>query len=192
VRTDDLDTLAKFSDGHWSSNGFRFYSWAGVTALTDSSIWIGEGNVPRLQEIGWTGRELRSVRWVAEARAVGTADRRAMAAIARERNAAPGFIDAPDRFADSVPLFGRVLPDPLGGVWVLGYEAPFSPPDGAWFVDDRAGTIANILLPHGFRPTQIGSDFILGVLTDADGVGRPARYALRRPATLASPPASMP
>jgi hypothetical protein len=179
VRGDDLDTVATLPDGRVTT-GYRFYAWAGVAALTDTSLWIGEGNAPRLTELSRDGKELHSARWAAVARPVGDADRSAMVAIARERNAAPGFIEAPDRFADSVPLFGRLLPDPHGGVWVLGYEAPFSPPEGAWFINERAGTIAKVALPPHFRPTQIGPDFVLGVLTDQDGVGRPARFHLER------------
>jgi hypothetical protein len=180
VRGDELDTVTTLRDGRWATNGFRFFAWGGVAAITDSTIWTGEGNAPQLKEIAWDGRELRSFRWAGGARPVSEQDRTAMAAISGERQAPPGFIDAPERFADSVPLFGRLLTDPLGGVWVLGYEAPFTPPEGAWRIDDRTGTIAAIRLPPRFRPTQVGVDFLLGVLTDEDGVGQPARFHLAR------------
>jgi hypothetical protein len=176
------DTLAVIGDGLWSSRGYRFYAWLGAVTLADSIIWAGEGNAPRLTQYRANGSFLATFEWAQVARSVNDSDRARMQAMARERGAAPNFAAA-DRFADSVPLFARLLPDPLGGVWAIGYEPPFAPPEGAWRIDEQALTIAKVELPPRFRPTQVGIDYLFGVLTDEDGVGRPARYPLERTGT---------
>lgn len=71
---------------------------------------------------------------------------------------------------DEYPLFDQLVPDMLGRLWVRHYTVP---PDtlARWTVVDTAGVhVRDVALPSRFRPTQIGSDWILGILLDKDDV----------------------
>ncbi|MCK9988908.1 MAG: hypothetical protein AzoDbin1_05380, partial [Azoarcus sp.] len=70
--------------------------------------------------------------------------------------------------------------DPMGGVWIIGYAAPFAASDSARWVDTTSGTITALALPKGFRPYQFGSDFVLGVQTGEDDGLTVARFGLKR------------
>lgn len=176
---DAVDTVATMSDGLWHQLGFRFYAWRSAVAVADSGVWCGEGGSPTLRFAAWDGRSVSAFHWEARTRPVTEADRSAMIAMGAEHRASPEFT-ANDRFADSIPYFARLLPDPAGGVWVVGFAAPFAAPDSAWRIDERAGTIQGIDLPEGFRPTQIGGDFILGLRSSEEGDLVVVRYRLSR------------
>jgi hypothetical protein len=179
LRGEHTDTVARFDDGVWHPRGPRWYSWRPTVTMSDSGVWVGAGGRPELRFVAWDGNTMTEIRWDARTRAVGEADKARIVAMAEGRNASPE-LTAPDRFADSMPYFARVLADPAGGLWVIGAAAPFEFPDSAWRIDLTAGTIQGMALPPGLRPTQVGVDFLLGVLTDEDGVGRPARSSLER------------
>ena len=176
---DRVDTLAVIDDGLWRPDGPLWYAWRSAVAVTDSGIWYGSGGRPELRFRRWDRSEGPAFQWTSRTRAVDQHDREVIAEIAGAHRAVSA-LTAPDRFADSIPYFGRLLPDPTGGAWVIGPSAPFAAPDSAWFVDPPSGTISGVALPVGFRPTQAGADFLLGLQSDADGVGRPARFRLGR------------
>lgn len=82
--------------------------------------------------------------------------------------------------ADSLPWIRDFVPDALGNIWIFEWALPgrdspsvgvFSPA-GEWL-----GTVA---LPPGFRPLEIGEDYVLGVRTDELEVPRLVRYELER------------
>ena len=190
------DTIAMFDDGLWHPRGPRFFAWRGTATAMDSGVWVGAGGSAELQLFRFDGTSGALLRWNASTRAVTAADKAKIVAVAKQRRASPELTGG-DRFADSIPYFGRVLSDPLGGLWVIGFAAPFEAPDSAWRIDERAGTIQGFALPRQFRPTQVGTDFLLGVRSDEEGVPRVVRYELVRCppagcATVPPLPASMP
>jgi hypothetical protein len=168
LRGEHTDTVARFDDGVWHPRGPRWYSWRPTVTMSDSGVWVGAGGRPELRFVAWDGNTMTEIRWDARTRAVEEADKARIVAMAEGRNASPE-LTAPDRFADSIPYFARVLADPAGGLWVIGYAAPFEYPDSAWRVDPMAGTIQGMALPPGFRPTQAGQEFLLGVQDDEAG-----------------------
>lgn len=176
---DRIDTLAMIDDGFWRPDGPRWYAWRSAVAVTDSGFWYGNGGRPELHFKRWDGTEGPPLRWPSQTRAVDDHDREVIAEIAGAHRAPPA-LTAPDRFADSIPYFDRLLPDPAGGVWVIGSSAPFAVPDSAWWVDPAHGTISGVALPAGFRPTQIHGSSLLGIISDAEEAVRPARFRLVR------------
>lgn len=86
----------------------------------------------------------------------------------------------PERLPEMLPVHGRIAVDADGRLWVRAYgDAPEG--DVAWDVFDADGRLRCALsLPAAFAVREIGHDFLLGVLTDADGVEQVRLYGLRR------------
>jgi hypothetical protein len=78
------------------------------------------------------------------------------------------------------PAYGQFVPDSEGYVWV----EPYRPAKGApvpWLVVDLEGEIlGDVLLPAGFHPTEIGFDYVLGIVRDEFDVPYVRMYALDR------------
>jgi hypothetical protein len=75
--------------------------------------------------------------------------------------------------------FTGFLVDSDTNLWLGAYRAEDAP--GKYFVLSRAGRLlAIVTVPAGFRPTEIGSDYCLGVATDPDGLESIIMYQLRR------------
>lgn len=174
VKGERADTIARFNDGLWHPRGPRWFAWRAAVAMTDSGVWIGEGGRPELRFIAWDGRTTAVLHWEARTRAVGQADRAKIVAMAAGRNGSPD-LTAPDRFADSIPYFARLLTDAEGGAWLIAASAPFESPDSAWRVDPKMGTIAGMALPPQFRPTDAGENGLMGLQVNDDGGTRIVR-----------------
>lgn len=75
--------------------------------------------------------------------------------------------------------FAGMLVDAERHVWLGAYREDGAP--GQYFVLAFDGRLlATVTVPAGFRPTEIGRDYCLGVLTDRDGVESVIMYRLRR------------
>lgn len=77
-----------------------------------------------------------------------------------------GELTAPESF----PAIRSIRADALGRLWVQPYS-PGDSPDSQWIVAGRDGRIlGTVILPVAVRPLDIGSDYILGLRVDQDGV----------------------
>ena len=75
--------------------------------------------------------------------------------------------------------FAGLLVDSDTNVWLGAYRDDRAP--GRYFVLSLNGRLlATVTVPAGFRPTEIGTDYCLGVRTDSDGIESVAMYRLRR------------
>lgn len=75
--------------------------------------------------------------------------------------------------------FAGMLVDAEGHVWLGAYREEDAP--GRYFVLALDGRLlATVSVPAGFRPTEIGRDHCLGILTDRDGVESVVMYRLVR------------
>jgi hypothetical protein len=169
------DTLATLEGGPILSRGPIFFAPRPAAAITDTGAWVGFGGAPEIRFVPFDGSSARSYRWTATARPVSEGDKALVRAYAADRRANPE-VTGDDRFADSIPYFKTILPDPAGGVWLVGYSALGTAPDSAWRVNERTGTIHRIQLPAGFRPAEIGTRDLIGVQIDSEGAQRLARY----------------
>lgn len=81
---------------------------------------------------------------------------------------------------DQLPAFERLLVDDAGNLWVQRTAWP-GPVPAEWDVFDAEGQmLGTVRMPAGFRATQIGADFVLGVWTDEDGVEYVRTYRLMK------------
>lgn len=83
----------------------------------------------------------------------------------------------------SFPRIGRLLANTDGDLWALSYVAPADRAVAARTArvfDADGNALGQLVLPSGFEPTQIGRDYVLGILTDVDGGTSVESYALRR------------
>jgi len=78
----------------------------------------------------------------------------------------------------SLPAFSEVLPAPDGSLWVQEGAVDSEEP-ATWLVLDPAGKPkASLQSPAGFRITEVGPSYVVGVHTDADGVETVRLYQL--------------
>ncbi|WP_420128181.1 hypothetical protein [Longimicrobium sp.] len=79
-----------------------------------------------------------------------------------------------------LPAFERLLVDQGGNLWVQQTTWPGAVP-AAWDVFDGDGRLlGTVTMPAGFRATQIGADFVLGVWTDDVDVEYVRMYGLTK------------
>lgn len=83
----------------------------------------------------------------------------------------------------SLPVFFDLVPGPESSLWVQA--GPTDPATAAlWLVldlrDPEGKPRATLSSPPGFRITEVGADYVLGVHTDADGVETVQLYSLGR------------
>lgn len=84
---------------------------------------------------------------------------------------------------DIPPAYGDLRVDRLGYVWVSAYHFGDMGENGMveWSVFGPEGaSVATVLIPSTFRPSEIGRDYLLGVSEDDLGVQRVHRYGLTR------------
>jgi len=78
------------------------------------------------------------------------------------------------------PPFGRLLGDLEGYLWVQEFQRP-GKETGRWMVFDPEGNpMAHVTFPRGFRPLEIGRDYVLGLFLDEMDVEAIQMYELFR------------
>ena len=85
-------------------------------------------------------------------------------------------------YPETMPVFGRMLVDAAGHLWVQDYAAEYLERPIDWSVFDPDGRlIARVTVPVRFRITQIGEDWVLGVQRDEMDVQYVRVHRLARP-----------
>lgn len=83
--------------------------------------------------------------------------------------------------APSMPAYATVWGDALGNLWVADYD-PLVVRAPRWSVFNAEGVwLGVVTTPEGFRPLDIGSDYVLGLWRDADDVEHVRLYTLIKP-----------
>ena len=78
------------------------------------------------------------------------------------------------------PAYGPILMGEAGDLWVGAYAHP-SQLSSRWDVIDSGGAwLGSVEMPEGFRPLQIGGDWILGLSRDELDVERVELRSLTR------------
>ena len=91
----------------------------------------------------------------------------------RELNALP--------YPQTMPAYGRIMVDSDGNLWVPEYR-PFGDEQPRWTVfDAEHRLLGSVETPLGFAVHEIGTDFVLGCLTDESDVQHIQLYALEKP-----------
>lgn len=82
--------------------------------------------------------------------------------------------------ADSMSWINGLTVDALGNVWVHEYSYPGEDSDAMGVFSAEGEWLGMMHLPQGFRPLEIGGDYILGALTDELDVPHLVSYDLIR------------
>lgn len=158
-----------------------------VAALREDRFVVGRSFAWRLEVYGPTGRLLRVVRRT-EAPPPVTSDaaRRVLEERLQRiedeearRRARDGYeaLELPER----MPAYAGLAIDRQGGLWVREYRPPWGAGPEAWSVFSPEGRwLGTVDLPDGFRATDIGPDWILGVRQDALEVEHVELYEIER------------
>jgi hypothetical protein len=143
---------------HGDANGFRFFAPRVQAALVGEQLTVGYGAAWPLVTVNMQGDTTGILTRPWQPRPVTEADRATIREAVTRPNLAPGFLDD-DRFDQTFPAFGTLLPGAHGTTWVQGYAPPYFGPD----------SVTVFGLPRGFRPTDVTRDLILGHGTSPDG-----------------------
>lgn len=175
---------------------FGHDAYAAVGSVGDSGrIWIGSNDRWEIREFAPDGTLLRILRRtdvtpspVTDAMKDRAVEARLAARRERQPNAAASDLaDARRTLEDSPapetrPVFGPVLADPEGNLWVSEYRPSWAE-DGptVWTVLDPDGRwLGTVTTPPGLQLYEVGRDYVLGRRTDDLGVEHVEMYGLER------------
>jgi hypothetical protein len=158
-----------------------------VQAWSDRTIYLADTDRNEVHAIDMATGGLRLIRRDMRGPAVTAHDRRRFVERYREymeRSPRPtGDVErwlAAVPYPDTKPPIGSLTADRSDHLWV---EQTPADPDGpvTWAVFDRQGELkAEVDLPNGFAPMDIGEDYVLGRWRDEDGVEFVRYYSLDR------------
>jgi hypothetical protein len=180
-----LSTATFGAEASWAANGDRFYTGLGEAYAIN--VFRNDGTLERIIRRRWTPRRIGqadkdafvaewSKRWV---RSTGAAAEEQIK-VARQ-----------SAFAEVAPAFVRLVADRADNLWVREGHIEDAPSDGlmyglpivpsVWSVFDRDGVwLSDVTMPAGFRPLEIGGDYVLGLYRDDDGIETVRLYRLER------------
>ena len=84
-------------------------------------------------------------------------------------------------FPNAMPAYRQLRADASGNLWVAEYRYPSDEPPTWSVFDNEFQYLGLVETPEGFEIHEIGSDYVLGVAKDADGVEHVRMYALEKP-----------
>jgi hypothetical protein len=179
--------------GNGISNSAVAYGRRVETAVQGDSVLVGVGTEGVVRVHAPDGRLVRSIRFTGAREPLGTAEIEAWRAWSRrlarnetQRARVEAFLEAVEPPAER-PVSGRIVVDRDGWIWLeryevdSGYRERLSEAPRRWYILDPQGRATGAIdIPADFRVEEIGTDYILGIATDADGVETVRMYALRR------------
>jgi hypothetical protein len=172
-----LDNVGMGASTQVQSQGDRFF--------------LGDTDVPEIRMHALDGRLLRIVRWTAEPDPVTSDDRKASFGFDSSQLAGAGGGDEGMRqqmfanmrtkqFAVVAPYFTALLVGGEGELWVEQFARPWRLVRRYLVVDSTGVLAARVAMPAGFRPYQVGTDFVLGRWRDEDDVDHIRLHRLDR------------
>lgn len=192
----DSDTLARLpgnesvqvvdSDGRSSGiTGYRRpFGLMRTTSVYGNSVFTADGATPEIRVFDETGKLRRLIRYDHPVRPVTSADEAAYrdlflgpipAGVYRERAERALGNQA---FPAAMPVFQSIMHDRAGNLWIEEYRAEPSEP-ARWTVLDPEGQwLGSVATPTGFRVTDIGEDYVLGIERDEFDVEVVRMYTL--------------
>jgi hypothetical protein len=177
-----------FDDGGGKRQVTIAFSLTASTAAAGNVVAAGNGHAPEVTLYDSTGALSRTIRFGAPVSPVTDDDRRMYREALLGPDPRPAVAEVFDRFAqqagwpDSIPVWNRVLIDEDRCIWLRAYAAPWRLQDPeSWFILSPEGAwLGSLVMPPGFSPTQIGRNFILGILDSPAGERQVVLYTLDR------------
>jgi hypothetical protein len=178
------ENVASRYGGQFAS-GTPPFGRAAVTAIDGDRWYYGSSARYEIELLTARGRLLRMIRRPVQNRPVTSA------IVERFREWATAQTDLPpifrqrimnEPFPETMPAYDRLLVDDEGNLWVGQPADPFADDESTWDVFDRDGVfLGAVSHPLRFAPTHTGSDFVLGVWRDENGVQLIRMYRLVKP-----------
>jgi len=178
------ENVASRYGGQFAS-GTPPFGRAAVTAIDGDRWYYGSSARYEIELLTARGRLLRLMRRSVQNRPV------TRAIVGRFREWATAQTDLPpiirqrimnEPFPEAMPAYDRLLVDDAGYLWVGRPVDPFADDESNWDVFDREGVfLGTVSHALRFAPTHIGSDFVLGVWRDENGVQLIRMYRLVKP-----------
>lgn len=174
------------------SDGRRFVSVRGLPlgldsphAAGDSLIYVGDAAQYVIGAYRPDGTLIRSIRY--------GISRQPVTAAMLDRVKASELSSMPDRYrAESeaqwekmprpkeLPAFDAVAVDADGNLWVMEPRVLPADPGSADLFDPAGKLLGKVAIPAGFSPSEIGSDYLLGVWKDDVGVEHVRMYGITK------------
>jgi len=157
-----------------------------TTSLYGMSVFTADGATPEIRVLDQTGVLRRLIRYDQPVRPVTSADEAGY----RDRFLEPippgVYRQRAERavggeaFPATMPVLQSIMHDRAGNLWIEEYRAePSEPP--RWTVLDADGQwLGSVATPAGFRVTDIGDDYVLGIERDEFDVEIVRMYALHK------------
>jgi hypothetical protein len=187
-----LGAVGDFDDNAvlFADHGAYIFAPSSAAAAGDSTIWYGDGEHYELRELRRDGSLLRIVRLDRVGAPVLQADKTAyMSAVTRQVQGTPREATMPATldssvYADTFPVFDRIVVDDLGNVWVRNYQWFDLGSGKGWSVFDPQGRfLGEVTTPSILEVHQIGADFVLGRMADLSGREAVYIFRLEKPGT---------
>lgn len=160
-----------------------------VRGVSGNRIWIGDSGEPDIALYDASGARVGTATWPDSARpldgdAIARVLQRELAdsPSPRKRRAIEALHGAALR-PPRAPLFASFVAGPDGAMWVERFREDRTAASEFVVFDSSGAARATITVPAKVRVQEIGADYLLGVLTDADGVQTVAQHGLRRSVT---------
>ncbi len=162
------------------------FSWFWARRASDgASLWEGDGATAQVRRVDPDGRLMGIVRWGEEPRAV-TADVREQYRSFRLDRSGSEYRSATEAMLDglpvpdAMPVYRSLLVDAVGCLWAERYRPDWETTARWWVFDAEGRWLGEPPLPEGLTLREVGADYLLGVMTDENGVERVVRYTLTR------------
>ncbi|HUF51318.1 MAG TPA: 6-bladed beta-propeller [Longimicrobiales bacterium] len=162
-------------------------------AAAGDRVYIGSNDRFEIQQRDASGTLVRLIRYPG-----GEQPLREQDVLALEREVISYVDPAPDRLRsiqrlfrevpqpELLPAFSAMLVDAEDNLWVASWVSAFAPPQRApaeWYVFAADGhLLGRVDMPAGFRPLDVGTDYVLGVTRDDLEVEQIELYRLHRQA----------
>lgn len=160
-----------------ASTGQRWF--LGFGSEYSIRVYTAAGRLERIIRRAWTPERVDVDAWTAQ-----WLKRTDKLTVAEAESKRKELRESP--YAMTVPAFAQLLADRVGRLWVreshlVDFSRPRDPPflPSVWNVFSSEGKwLSNVEMPAQFLPTDIGSDYVLGVARDRDGVETVLLYRL--------------
>jgi hypothetical protein len=159
---------------------------ATVLAVADDVLYVGTADAFEIEVFDLAGDLIRLIRGPEEDRRI-TEQYLDAYRTARLADVDPAERPAIEReirdmpMPDAFPAYGAIRLDPQGFLWVEHWRRPGAS-DAKWWVFDQSGRmLGTVVFPLDLTVTEIGEDYVLGVVRDELGVERVRLYDLVKP-----------
>jgi hypothetical protein len=149
--------------------GFYFFAPTAVGVTDGERVYVGESSKWSVQVFDREGDATAEWArpWIPASIAADAKVR--MRELYRRRGARPE-LTADERFLPTVPAFGRLIAANDGSLWVRSYALPYEAPDSVTVFGPSGDFLGSLPLPSGLIPTDVGHNYILGLVRDGDDV----------------------